>query len=156
VTASNTENIPEVQPALLPTSPPQPTSPPAPTAAPTAASTTAPTSSPEFRGLVPDKLEVEGAPGPYQVGERIWFNMWITNPTAQPVEFESLGVWVEETGAFQKSWTYSQIKANSQFYHRDNMQDKITSPGTYHLWLAIEFTDGTSVLLKGPVEVVVQ
>jgi len=159
VTAFNAENVPQVQVALQPTSPPPAAAPPttAPPAAPTAAQPTAAPPPPgDFRGLVPDKFEVEGAPGPYPLGQRIWFNMWITNPTNGSVEYQSLGVWVQETGAFQKSYTYSAIGPNAQFYHRDNMQEKITSPGTYHLWLAIEFTDGTSVLLKGPVEIVVQ
>lgn len=150
VTASNADSVPQVQP------PPSSTAAPA-TAVPTAMPPTA-TSVPaaNLRGLVPDKFEVEGAPGPYTVDQTIWFHMWITNKNSSPVEFKSLGVWVQETGAFQKSWTYSQLPANQQFYHKDQMHDKIASPGTYNLWMVIEFLDGESVLLAGPVVVTVQ
>jgi hypothetical protein len=36
------------------------------------------------------------------------------------------------------------------------MHDKISAPGTYNLWLAIEFMDGETALLAGPVVVMVQ
>lgn len=150
VTASNADSVPQVQP------PPSPTPAPA-TAAPTEVSPTA-TLAPaaNFRGLVPDKFEVEGAPGPYALGNPIWFHMWITNQTSAPVEFKSLGAWVQETGEFQKSYTYSEIPTSPQFHHRDQMHDKISAPGTYNLWLAIEFMDGETALLAGPVVVIVQ
>jgi hypothetical protein len=150
VTASNVDGVPQVQPPAVPTAAPA-------TAAPTAVPPTA-TSVPaaNFRGLVPDKFEVEGAPGPYTLGQEIRFQMCITNENSTPVEYKSLGVWVQETGAFQKSWTYSQLPANRQFCHPDQMHDKISAPGTYNLWLAIEFLDGESVLLAGPVVVTVQ
>lgn len=150
VTASNADNVPQVQPPTAATAAPA-------TAVPTEAPPTA-TSAPaaDFRGLVPDKFEVEGAPGPYALGDPIQFHMWITNKNSTPVEFKSLGVWVQETGAFQKSWTYSELPTSPQFYHKDQMHDKITAPGTYNLWMTIEFMDGESVLLAGPVVVTVQ
>ena len=157
VTAFNADGVSQAQP------PPQPAAPRATAIPPAAAATAAPTAAPtaavpaaNFRGLVPDKFEVEGAPGPYAVGDPIWFHMWITNQNNAPVEYNALGVWVQETGAVQKSWTYSQLPASHQFYHKDQMHDKIDTPGTYNLWLVIEFTDGESVLLKGPVVVTVQ
>ncbi len=151
VTASNVDNVPQVKPPPTPTAAPTAAS--VPTAVPPAA-TTAPVT--DIRGLVPDKFEVEGAPGPYTLGQEIWFNMWITNKTGSPVEYEYLGVQVEETGEVQKSWVYSQFPPSQQFYHHDQMHDKISAPGTYHLWLVIRFCDGAAFRLLGPVEIVVQ
>jgi len=149
VTASNADSVPQVEPPPAPTAAPS-TATPVPTVVP-------PTQAPaDFRGLVPDKFEVEGAPGPYALGQEIWFHMWITNKTDAPVEYEYLGVQVEETGEVQKSWVYSEIAANEQFYHRDQMHDKISAPGTYNLWLVIRFRDGAAFRMLGPVTVIVQ
>ncbi len=152
VTASNADGVAQVEPPPAPTAPPAtavpPTAPPSPTSAPPAST--------DVRGLHPEKFEVEGAPGPYQLGTPIWFHMWITNKTSVPVEYEYLGVQVEETGAVQKSWTYSEFSPNQHFYHKDQMHDKISAPGTYHLWLVIQFRDGNGFRLLGPVEVIVQ
>jgi len=145
VTASNVDGVPEVQP------PPSPTPPPA-TPVPTV--TPQPTQPSDFRGLVPDDFQVEGAPGPYGVGQKIWFNMWITNKSGTTVEYKSLGVVVEETGQYQQSYSYSEIEAGKQFYHRDRII--ITEPGTYNLWLTIGFHDGAWFRMLGPVTVIVQ
>lgn len=150
VTASNTEQLHEVQPPAAPTPPPA-TATLVPTAPPTV--TPLPTS---YRGVQPDRFEVEGAPGPYAVGQDIWYNMWLTNETNSPIEYEYLGVQVEENGRVQKSWTYSELPADQQFHWRDRLQGQITSPGTYHLWLVIQFLDGMGYRLLGPVEVIVQ
>ncbi|RLC99842.1 MAG: hypothetical protein DRI77_01800 [Chloroflexi bacterium] len=150
VTASDVASVAQVEPPPAPTAAPvtavPPTAPPPPTAAPVT----------DVRGLHPDKFEVEGAPGPYKLGNPIWFNMWITNQTSASVEYEYLGVQVEETGAVQKSWVYSEFSPNQHFSHHDQMHDKISAPGTYHLWLVIQFRDGNGFRLMGPVEVVVQ
>ncbi len=152
VTASNVDNVLQVEP------------PPAPTAAPTAA--TAPTAVPptaapvtDIRGLVPEKFEVEGAPGPYAVGQEIRFHMWITNNSGKTIEYNALGTWVAETGQFQKSYfasppSYPSFVPGQQFQHSDCIT--IPDPGTYNLWMAIHFKDGTPALLKGPVLVTVQ
>ena len=143
--ASDTEGVPEVVP---PPSPIPSTAVPAPTATPQ------PTQPSDFRGLVADDFQVEGAPGPYGAGKKIWFNLWITNKTGAPVEYRSLGVVVEETGQYQESCSYSEIAANKQFQHRDRII--INEPGTYHLWLTIGFYDGAWFRMRGPVEVIVQ
>ncbi|MEA3342393.1 MAG: SH3 domain-containing protein [Chloroflexota bacterium] len=155
VTASDVDGVAQVEPPPAPTAAPVTAIPPtavAPTAAPQ------PTAAPvtDIRGLHPDKFEVEGAPGPYNVGQAIWFHIWITNKTASSVEYEYLGVQVEETGRVQKSYTYSEFTPNQQFHHHDQMHDKIDAPGTYHLWLVIQFRDGNGFKLLGPVEVIVQ
>ena len=150
VTAQNTEQVPQVQPPPSPTPAPA-TATPRPTVAPTA--TSAPT---DYRGVRPDKFEVEGAPGPYAVGQDIWFNMWLTNITDSPIEYQYLGVQVEENGEVQKSWVYSELPPNQQFHWRDRLKGQISSPGTYHLWLVIQFRDGAGYRLLGPVEVIVQ
>jgi len=152
VTASNADSVAQVEPPPSPTSAPATAVPPTATAAPQPTATT----TTDIRGLHPDGFQVEGAPGPYAVGQAIWFNMWITNKTNTTVEYASLGVWVQETGAFQKSWVYSEFSPYQVFFHRDQMHDKISAPGTYHLWMAIEFRDGVSEKLMGPVEVIVQ
>ena len=156
VTATDVENVPEVQPPPAPTLPPVTATsvPPAPTAVPP---TAAPPPVTGVRGLVADGYQVEGAPGPYSVGSDIWFNMWITNKSGAPVEFTALGTVVQENGQFQKSWTYSEIPSDRQFTHRDHLYaHHITAPGTYHLFLAICFTDGECANLAGPVEIIVQ
>lgn len=154
ITASNVDDVPQVEP------------PPAPTAAPTAASgptavppaaTAAPVT--DIRGLAPDKFEVEGAPGPYTVGQEIRFHMWITNNSGKTIEYNALGTWVAETGQFQKSYFatppfYPSFVPGQQFQHSDCIT--IPDPGTYNLWMAIHFKDGTPALLKGPVLVTVQ
>ncbi len=158
VTAFDADDVPQVEASPPPTAASQAAAPAAaipptdvpPTAAPTAAVPAA-----DFRGLVPNKFEVDNAPGPYTLDDEIWFVMQITNQNDAPVEYKSLGVWVQETGEFQKSWTHSQLQTG-RFEHRDHMYDKISAPGTYNLWLTIEFTDGESVLLAGPVVVTVQ
>ena len=150
VAAENTDQVPQVQPPASPTPPPA-TATLRPTARPTA--TPAPA---DYRGVRPDKFEVEGAPGPYAMGQDIWFNMWLTNITSSPIEYEYLGVQVEENGEVQKSWVYSELPPDQQFHWRDRLKGQISSPGTYHLWLVIQFLDGTGYRLLGPVEVIVQ
>ncbi len=159
VTASDADSVAQVEPPPAPTAAPVTAIPPtavAPTTAPQ------PTAAPatDIRGLHPDKFEVEGAPGPYNVGQAIRFHIWITNKTGAPVEYDYLGVQVEETGRVQKSYFSTPPNycafAPGQFYHSDQMHDKIDAPGTYHLWLVIQFRDGNGFRLLGPVEVVVQ
>jgi hypothetical protein len=156
VTATDVEDVPEVQPPPAPTRPPVTATsvPPAPTAVPP---TAAPPPATGTRGLVADDYQVEGAPGPYSVGSDIWFNMWITNNSGAPVDFVALGTWIQENGQFQKSWSYSQVPSDRQFVHRDHVYgNQIPAPGTYHLFLRICFADGECANLAGPVEVVVQ
>ena len=154
VTAFNADGVPQVEPPSAPTAAPSAATP-VPTAAPAATSVPAA----DFRGLVPDDYQVEGAPGPYGVGLDICFNMWITNGSGETIEYDALGTWVEETGQFQKSYfsappVYPSFVPGQNFHHRDCL--RIPAPGTYNLWLAIHFIDGTAVLLKGPISVVVQ
>jgi uncharacterized protein YraI len=151
VSATNAENVSVVQPPDAPTSPPpQPTAVP-PTAVPATAVPTAPQ---DTRGIVVNGYSVRGAPGPYGVGAEIWFDLNVTNQSGQTLAFNALGTWVEQTGQFQKSWTYSSLAPNQNFV----WSDKLTIPaaGDYSLWLAIEFSDGAGVLLSGPVAVKVQ
>jgi hypothetical protein len=149
VTATNADNVPQVQP---PPAPPPPTAVPA-TAAPTAPP---PTVAPaNYRGLVPDGFQVEGAPGPYAKTTDIRFHMWITNQDGR-IDYDALGVLVEETGDYQKSYTYSHFEPGQKFYHDDHINQFTLAPGTYHLWLTICFDDGQCFKMWGPVEVVVQ
>jgi uncharacterized repeat protein (TIGR01451 family) len=108
-----------------------------------------------YRGLVPDGFLVEGAPGPYDSSSDIWFNMWIHN-TGGRVEYKALGAFVEETGDFQKSWTYSHFEPGQVFYHRDHINQFSSGPGTYHLWMRICFMDDQCFNMLGPVAVIVQ
>lgn len=160
VTASDVAAVPEVQPPAKPTAAPA-TAAPAATQAP--AATVAPTTSAppagNARGLVVNNYVVEGAPGPYAVGAAMWFSIDITNSTAQEIRYSALGTWVQETGQYQKSYfavppNYPSFVANQRFTHRDRII--IPAAGAYHLWLAIQFDDGVSALLAGPVAVTVQ
>jgi hypothetical protein len=150
VAATDTDSVPVIQP------PPAPTAAPAqPTAVPTAVPPTAvPTQPQDTRGIVVNSYVVRGAPGPYGVGAEIWFDFNITNSSGQTLQFNALGTWVEQTGQYQKSWTYSSLAPNQNFVWSDKL--KIPAAGTYKLWLAIEFSDGAGVLLRGPVVVTVQ
>ncbi|MBN1954418.1 MAG: SH3 domain-containing protein [Anaerolineae bacterium] len=150
VTAQNTDAVPEVVPPPAPTAPPAPPTVP-PTAAPTAAPTTPPS---DLRGLVVNNYWVEGAPGPYGAGQDIWFNFDVTNGSGGTVEYVALGTWVEETGQYQKSWTYSAFDPGQQLVWRDHLS--IPSAGAYNLWLMICFDDGVCTRMRGPVAVTVQ
>lgn len=150
VTASNTDGIPEVQPPSSPTprpatpvttSPPQPTQPPQPV---------------DYHGVVPDGFQVEGAPGPYAKAADIRFHIWLTNKTGSPVEYEALGIYVEETGDFQKSFTYSEFPVGKQFYHDDHINQFTLESGTYNLWLTLCFYGGECYKLLEPVVVTIQ
>ena len=165
VTVVNAENVPQVQPASPPpTKAPAPASPPAPKATNTPEpQAQPPAASQEVRGLVADKFEVEGAPGPYKYGkEDIFFHMWITNKTGAPIDYKYVGVQVEENGEVQKSYSDdgpgNPAFPTGQFYHRDHLYygKQIHGPGTYHLWLVVGFMDGHGFRLLGPVEVIVQ
>ncbi|HEC35602.1 MAG TPA: hypothetical protein ENI39_03610 [Anaerolineae bacterium] len=148
VTAFNTENVPQVEPPPAPTPAPTPVPPtatPAPTDIPTPAN---------VRGLMPNDYTVEGAPGPFAVNQDIWFNMDITNTSNETVAYTALGTWVEETGQFQQSWTYSSFTPGQHFTWRDHIN--IPAPGTYNLWMMVCFHDGTCARLKGPIVVTVQ
>jgi len=149
VTASNADNVPQVEP---PPAPPPPTAVPA-TATPTSPPPTVAPSN--YRGLEPRDFQVERAPGPYGNSSDIWFNMWINN-TGGRVDYDALGVLVEETGDFQKSYTYSHFDPGQKFYHRDHINQFTLGPGTYHLWMTICFDDGQCFKMLGPVEVIVQ
>lgn len=150
VAATDTENVPVAQPPDAPTSPP-----PQATAVPTAAPPTATTRpAADTRGIRVNGYSVRGAPGPFGAGAEIWFDLNVTNGSAQTVTFNALGTWVEQTGQFQKSWSYSSLAPNQNFV----WSDKILIPlgGSYDLWLAIEFSDGAGVLLSGPIKITVQ
>ena len=108
----------------------------------------------DTRGIIVNGYTVRGAPGPFGAGAEIWFDLNITNGSGQTLTFNALGTWVEETGQFQKSWSYSSLAPNQNFVWSDKIL--IPAPGSYKLWLAIEFSDGAGVLLSGPVPVTVQ
>jgi uncharacterized protein YraI len=157
VTPENADGVPQVEPPAAPTSPPVPTSPPATAAPPTeppAEEPPAQGSSGDMRGIVVNEYIVEGAPGPYPAGGEIWFSFNITNNSGNLIDYNALGTWVEETGQYQKSWSYSSMTPGQNITWRDKLT--IPAPGTYHLWLAIQFSDGSSTLLRGPVQVTVQ
>ena len=145
-------------PTATPTRTPIPTDTPEPTDAPTVAPPTdapAPTQPPQdTRGLVVNAYWVEGAPGPFGVGQDIWFNFDLTNGTDQILYYDALGAWVEQTGQFQKSYFHSSFDPGSRLAWDDHIN--IPEPGTYSLWLAVQFDDGMGAKLSGPVVVTVE
>jgi hypothetical protein len=150
VAATNTESVPVVQPPDAPAAPaPQPTA--VPTAVPP---TQVPTQPADTRGIVVNAYSVRGAPGPFGAGTEILFDLNVTNGSGQTLAFNALGAWVEQTGQFQKSWSYSSFSPNQNLVWTDKII--IPSPGSYSLWLAIEFSDGAGVLLSGPIAVTVE
>jgi hypothetical protein len=143
VDVSQADEVPQVEAGSAPRAPSRPT----PTATPGLGA--APPD--RRRGLDPLSYNVFGAPGPFGVGQFIWFSFKIVNTSSQTLSYTSLGTWVQETGQFQKSWTYSTFGPSGVLNHRDHLE--IPAPGTYHLFLAIQFSDGDNVLLSGPIEV---
>jgi hypothetical protein len=139
----------------LPTEAPEPTNTPEPAPSSTPAPSPTPTLPPaDFRGIVPNAYTVVDAPGPFDANEEIWFSFDVTNGSGHVIGYNALGTWVEETGQFQKSWSYSTLQPGENLPWDDHIH--IPEPGTYNLWLAIEFSDGTGVQLMGPVTVSVQ
>ena len=116
----------------------------------------APTQPPlqDTRGLVVNAYTVEGAPGPFGAAHDIWFSLDITNGSDQTQAFDALGTWVEQTGQYQTSWTYSSLEPWQNLAWRDHIN--ILVPGTYHPFLAIHFSDGVAALLSGPIVVIVE
>lgn len=153
VTASNADGISEVAPPPSPTPAPV-TAAPQPTAVPPTATPASSQPSGNARGIVVNGYMVEGSPGPYNVGQNIWFNMDITNTSGEVVEYNALGTWVEETGQYQKSWTFSSFQPNENLHWRDHLN--IPAPGSYNLWLVIQFKDGGVARLSGPIPITVQ
>jgi len=157
---------PSATPTQTPTSTPPPTATPSPvptdTPEPSATPTLVPpTETPhptqppqDTRGLVVNGYWVEGAPGPFAVGQDIWFGFDITNSSGEALDYHALGTWVEETGQFQKSWTYSSLGPGAVLRHRDHIN--VAQVGTHSLWLAIHFSDGQAALLSGPIVVTVE
>ncbi len=150
VAATNTDSVPVVQPPTAPTSrPPQATT--VPTAVPP---TEVPAPPADTRGIVVNSYSVRSAPGPFGVGAEIWFDLNITNKSGNTIQFNALGTWVEQTGQFQKSWSYSSRAPNQNLVWSDKIH--IPAAGNYNLWLAIEFSDSMGAKLSGPIPGIVQ
>lgn len=149
VSPFHTENVPQVQPPPSPT-PLPPTATPVPTPTPTSAPAV------DTRGIVANAFVVENAPGPFSKALDIWFRIDITNASGGTVAYTALGVWVQETGQFQMSWTYSSLTPGQHFTWRDHINQFTLPSGTYHLWMRMCFPDGYCADLKGPVAVTIQ
>lgn len=153
VTAFNTEGVPEVVPPPSPV-PPTPTAtliPPTPTPA--------ATPTPDTRGIVGVRFDVERAPGPFGNAGDVWFNMEIRNTSNVPIVVAKWGAWIQENGVFQMSWggpTAGEplsLAPGQSFQWRDHLYaEQVPGTGTYHLWMRLCFQDGYCVNLKGPVE----
>ena len=170
VTASNTEDVPEVVPPTLTpmpatATPPPPTAttesvdPTIETASPTTTATVTPdvqtaTPGPAPGDVVANAFSVEGAPGPFDVDADIWFNGDVTCAAGQDVNYTHLGAWVEQTAQFQVSWSNETLTSGQRFTWRDRIA--IASPGTYNLWLRVCFGETNCTNLSGPVVVEVQ
>lgn len=147
-----TTPTPTATPSPVPTETPEPIATPTPIP-PT--ETPSPTQPPQdARGLVVNGYWVEGAPGPFAVGQDIWFGFDITNSSGTTLGYDALGTWVEETGQYQKSWKYSSLPPEEHLRWRDHIN--IAEVGTYSLWLAIHFSDRQAALLSGPIVVTVE
>jgi hypothetical protein len=143
---------PTATPSPAPSEAPEPTA----TLTPVPPTETAyPTQPPQdARGLVVNGYWVEGAPGPFAVGQDIWFGFDITNSSGNTLDYDALGAWVEGTGQFQKSWSFSSLPPEEHIRWRDHIS--IAEVGTHSLWLAIHFSDGQAALLGGPIIVSVE
>jgi hypothetical protein len=161
VTASNTEGVSDVVPPPSPIPPTRvpPTSTPGP---PTAIPATA---TPDTRGIVSNRFEVgtKGlvvkAPGPFGNASDVWFYMIINNTSGNGQEIVKWGVWVQETGDYQRSWGGPgggeplRLETGQSKEWDDHINQFTLGKGTYHLWMRVCFNDGYCVNIDGPVEI---
>ena len=147
-------DIPDVEP------PPSPTPVPA-TATPTPVPATATptpvpaTPTPDAQGLVANRFKITHGRGPYGNSGDVWFEMQITNESGGDRTITAWGVWVEETGDFQKSWGGDggtlELDPGQTFEHDDHInQFTLDNYGEYHLWMRACVEGGGCFNLAGP------
>jgi hypothetical protein len=129
-------------PAPTDTPPPTATNPPAPVYNPPAP-TEPPPPPASLKGLT-GAFSTEGGRTQFAVGERIWFNLTVTNPTGGPVSYGRLGVAVEENGQnlsdlFHTSYSETTLHPGEVFNHRDWLA--LPRPGNFVLRLSICYPD---------------
>ncbi|MBN1319100.1 MAG: hypothetical protein JXA42_26690, partial [Anaerolineales bacterium] len=90
---------------------------------------------------------IEGAPGPYDKNEQIWYSWDITN-TGGEMSYDGLGVYVKQADDFRIAWT---SKKRVPEYHRTNF--KVSEKGTFKVFLRICFSGSDCVDLAGPITV---
>ncbi len=163
VTASNAENVPQVQPPPSPTPPPPPPATNTPVPTNTAAPPTPTTAPGAAHGIQVNGFSIEGAPGPFNKssstkscsdddGGRIWYNMDLTVVSAVEVPFTIVGAWVKETGFHKPSYTNSDWNPGEHFVWRDCL--RIPEGGNYNIYLRICYaSDGVCENLAGPIGV---
>lgn len=169
VTAYNVEDVPEVVPPPVPTAAPVPPTAVPPTAAPAQPTPTAAVSGPigDARGLVASQYELVGGAGPYAVNQSIPYRFTVCNQSSGRVYYSALGTWVEGTDIYRKSyftplgtqiWFEPAGAAGSCITNHLDGGLTIPQPGTYRLWLVIQFGPygEDAVLLRGPITITVQ
>jgi hypothetical protein len=161
VTATDVENVPEVAP---PASPIPPTAPP-PTQVPPTATSVPPTQAPDTRGIVADAFVVGNKKGDsvkpnttFGNSNDVWFLMRVTN-SGDTVQIPQWGVYVQETGDFQKSWGGPgggqplTLNGGATKEWMDHINQFTLPQGKFHLWMRMCFQDGYCVNIAGPVVV---
>jgi hypothetical protein len=163
VTASNTEGVPDVVPPPSPIPPTRvpPTSTPGP---PTAIPATA---TPDTRGIVSNAFIVGNKQEDDDINPNdrfgnagdVWFYMSITNTSGDGRDIVKWGVWVQETGDYQRSWGGPgggeplRLETGQSKEWDDHINQFTLGKGTYHLWMRVCFNDGYCVNIDGPVEI---
>lgn len=115
------------------------------------------TATPDARGIVATLFSVRNAPGPYGNAGDIWFDMEIVNKGGY-IDLRWLGVWVQETGDFHKSYGHAgawTMAPNAVLHHEDHFNQFTLQQGTYHLWMRLCFVDETCVNISGPIAVTI-
>lgn len=74
----------------------------------------------------------------YRVGEKVFVQMSLTNPTDQNIPFGFMGL-LDNTGRFQTSWDNDTVPAGRTFRHVDGLS--FDQPGTYRIQLSVCFAD---------------
>jgi hypothetical protein len=164
VSDSDTAGVSEVVP---PPSPIPPTSVPPTAIPPTSAPTAIPaTAMPDTRGLRADTFVVGNKNGDsvkpnttFGNAGDVWFYMRITNTSGGPIVIPQWGLYVEETGDFQKSWGGPgggeplTIPSGGVMDWMDHINQFTLGAGKFKVWMRACFQDGYCVNLAGPVQI---
>jgi hypothetical protein len=143
-------------PTLTPVAPPTretpaPASVPAPTDPPPAVWQATPTTPASLDGLLAGSLFAEAGVGPYGVGRPFWACYDVANLSGSPLEYSSLGVFIEETGRMYASRTDDSLASNEPLAWCEYVG--IGRPGTFHLWLRVCVDESTCTDVTGPVRI---
>ena len=115
-----------------------------------------PTPEPSFRT---EEYVVDGAPGPFSVGDDITFSFRVVNLTDADMEFRAIGTRAQETdelfGSLESVAPDPPLEIGPGQALEGTGTIRFSEPGSYTLWLYMVLADDTSLQLAGPVAVTI-